>query len=145
MSLFDVATTLNASTSKDPRGLGLIEVRITQNSGSHRTAGRVNAQGGITYLGNGRDLYGAPPKEPTLILSPDEARILATALLDHLNGTGQLANPSEVARLKERLAGAERQNELMRKGKKISEQKLKKYEDMERGIKLVIKTLGIEA
>lgn len=138
--LFNQPTVLNASTARDGRGLGLIELRVTQSTGGQRSTGRVNAQGGITYVGNGRDLYGAPPAAPTLILSTDESRIIANALFDHLHGMGGVfANQREVNRLKERLEGAERQNELMRKGKKAVEQKLKRYEELERALNILAK------
>lgn len=119
MSLLTDKTNLSSHVSEDSRGLGLISLYVSMHETGYAKYARVNAEGGLTFITNRAG--GSIPSAPTLFLSRDEARIIATSLMNYLNGPGWNMNPENVRELRENLAKAERENKAMRLSKKATE------------------------
>ena len=120
----DAMIGLTAHTHSDPRALGLIRLFITMERDGYPKHGRVTTEGGITYLVNRNSPY-SRPSLPTLIVSEDEAKVIAPALMRHLFGRSWSADSERIQLLERKFAESERQNQEMRKAKKAQEQELR--------------------
>ncbi|MFD4858466.1 hypothetical protein [Streptomyces atratus] len=131
-------TTLTAYAEKDPRGLDLIQVYVSTRGLGLPKYARFNSFGGLTYVQNRANSY-SRPKEPTMIVSEDEAKILSSSLMCHLYGPNWGASAEEMERLSDQGAELDRQNREMRRKKKqvehdlaVARAELKELKDLAR-------------
>lgn len=118
----DQKLSLEAHVTNDGRGLDLLRIFVSVRRVGYPKYGRINAEGGITYI-HTRD-GNVAPANATLVLSKDEAQVIANALGSYIYGPGWGATPEEAQRLRDELAASEKQNAQMRKGKKAVEAEL---------------------
>lgn len=121
---FDDLTTLNADTSADDRGLNLVRVFVSKHSLGGRKFGRINTEGGLTYV-MPRSVDLSRNSVPTLVLSRDEAQIIMTSLGSYLYGQDWYSSPAEVKDMRAKFAAIAEENSKMRAQKKLVEEELK--------------------
>lgn len=114
---------LTGHTEKDPRGLDLIQVFVSTRGLGLPKYARINSYGGLTYIQNRSNSF-SRPKEPTMIVSEDEAKVISTSLMSRLYGPNWGATAEEMKRLSDQGAELDRQNREMRRKKKQIEHDL---------------------
>jgi hypothetical protein len=120
---FDEKVMLDAVVHKDARGLDLLRVFVMMHRIGYRKYGRVNAEGGITYIQSRNGDVSSPLA--TLVLSRDEAEAIMSALAGHLIGRDWKDASEQLRSAAEKLAVSEEENRAMRAGKKQVENELK--------------------
>lgn len=122
MSMLDEKISLSANVTADARGLDLLRIYVTMNRAGYPKYARVNAEGGLTFIGT-RD-GNVAPSYPTLVLSREEAQLIATSLMNYLYGPGWGYARERVPELENLLAVSEKENRFMRAKKKELETEL---------------------